>query len=569
MPGCGIRFAVAAALFLASTALPVYAQDRARAGPSRFLTFAEKAEPRTLNPLVAQDSASRNLMHLTMADLVHINRRTLVTEPALAERWEVSADRRRYTVHLRRGVRFSDGHPFDADDVVFTFEAHLDPATGSPQRDLLIVHGKPVELRKQDAHTVVFSFAETYAPGDRLFDSIAILPRHLLQDAFGKKLLAKSWPLGTPAAQIAGLGPFRLREHVPGQKLVLERNPYYWKTGAGGERLPSIDGVTVLFVPGEDTQALRFRAGETDIIARVGARNFAVLDRPDAAYRMEDLGPSLEFNFIAFNLNDLSGRHPEVAAKQRWYRNVEFRRAISSAIDREAIVKLVYQGRGAPLWWHVSPGNRLWENQALPKPRRSVEKARDLLRAAGYSWDSKGMLRDSAGKTVEFSLMTSAGNTEREQMATLVQADLKEIGITVHIIRLEFRAMVDRVLNSFDYEACLLGLGGGDADPGPEMNIWLSSGATHLWDLTHKQPDSPWQAELDRLMQAQLVARDAPERKRLYDRVQQIVAEQLPIICLATPHVLVGAKKSLNGFRPGVLPPYALANLDEVFWSGR
>jgi peptide/nickel transport system substrate-binding protein len=568
MTGLGVAPIARATILVCALATSYAARAQGTGGNS--LTFAEKAEPKSFNPIIALDGATRNVMQLIMGDLVHIDRQTLLTYPSLAEKWEVSADQRRYTLRLRRGVRFSDGHPFDADDVVFTFQVYLDPAVGSPQRDLLIVHGKPVEVRKLDSHTLTFSLAGAYAPGERLFDSIAILPRHRLQEAYQAGELKNAWGLGTPASQIAGLGPFRLREYVPGQRLALERNPHYWRSDAAGNRLPRLDAVTVLFVPSEDAQALRFRAGDTDVIARVGAKNFAALSRGDPAYHLQDLGPSLEYNFVFFNLNELGGRKLDaIAAKQLWFRDAGFRRAVSLAIDREAIARLVYLGRGSPIWWHVTPGNPRWENQALPRPKRSITQAKEILRAAGFTWNEAGLLTDKAGRRVEFSLMTNAGNSEREQMATMVQADLKELGIGVNITMLELRSLLDRVTKGLDYEACLLGLAAGDADPAPEMNVWLSSGSTHLWDVTHQRPASEWQAELDRLMNAQLTAANYRDRKQMYDRVQEIVAEHLPIIALASPNVLVGAKKGLRGFRPGILLPYALSNLEEVYWSGK
>ena len=190
---------------------------------------AQRAEPKTLNPVTALDSASREVIHRMMADLVHINRATQRTEPALAESWTVSGGGRRYTLHLRRGLRFSDGHPFDADDVVFTFQVYLDEKVGSPQRDLLIVGGKPIAVRKQDPWTVVFEFAATLRPRRAPLRLLAMLPRHLLEKPYREGRLARAWTLNTPPAQIAGLGPFRMKEYVPGQRLVLERNPYYWK----------------------------------------------------------------------------------------------------------------------------------------------------------------------------------------------------------------------------------------------------------------------------------------------------------------------------------------------------
>ena len=126
--------------------------------------------------------------------------------------------------------------------------------------------------------------------------------------------------------------------------------------------------------------------------------------------------------------------------------------------------------------------------------------------------------------------------------------------------------MLDRVMNTFDYDACILGFTSGDADPGSEMNVWLSTGTTHLWDLKRTPPDSDWQAEIDRLMKAQMIATSRSERKRLYDRVQELVAEYLPVICLVSPNILVGAKTGLENFRPAVLSPYVLWNAEELFW---
>jgi peptide/nickel transport system substrate-binding protein len=133
-------------------------------------------------------------------------------------------------------------------------------------------------------------------------------------------------------------------------------------------------------------------------------------------------------------------------------------------------------------------------------------------------------------------------------------------------VTIELRALIDRLLNTRDYDACVLGLGGGDGDPNSEMNVWLSSGNTHLWNPGQKQPATPWEAEIDTLTRRQVTTRDVAARKRLYDRVQEIVAENLPIISLVSPSVLVGATKGLGNFRPTVLDHHALSNVEELFW---
>ena len=532
------------------------------------LVVALRAEPRTLNPAIAADAPSREVIGRMIADLIHIDRATQATEGALATEWKRSSDGREYTLKLRKGIRFSDGRPFDADDVVFTFQVLLDERTGSPNRDLLIVGGQPVRVTKVDEYTVRLTMAQPYAAAERLFDSIAILPRHLLVEAYTKGAISNMWAVSTPAAAVAGLGPYRLKEYVAGQRLVLERNPYYWKTDSAKRRLPYLDELVFLFTGNEDAQVIRFQSGDSDVLSRASADNFGVLARDQAAgrYQLKDLGPSLEYNFLFFNQNDLTGKNlPQVAVKQQWFSDLGFRRAVSRAIDREGIARLVYRGRAVPLWGNVSPGNRLWINTSLPRQPRNVSEARAILKASGFSWRPDGALIDRQGRPVTFTIVTSSTSAQRTEMATLIQADLKELGMDVQVVPLEFRALVDRVFQTFDYDASVLGLGGGDADPNGEMNVWMSSGSNHLWRLGQKAPATPWEDEIDRLMQKQLITLDHRERKRLYDRVQTIVAEQLPMIFLAAPHILVGARADLGNFQPSVLDHYTLWNVERMF----
>ena len=533
------------------------------------LIVAERSEPKTLNPVTALDGPSRDVIRSKTADLIRINRSTQLTEPALATSWIASPDKRRYTVKLRRGIKFSDGHTFDADDVVFSFQVYLDEKVHSVQRDLLVIDGKPIAVAKLDQYTVQFELPKPYAAAERLFDSVAMLPRHLLEQSYKEGKLASAWGLDVPVSAIAGLGPFRLKEYVAGQRVVLERNPFYWKIDSKDARLPYLDQIVYLFVPSEDAQVLRFQAGDTDILNRISAENFSVLQKDQQAHAVKlfDLGPGLEYNFLLFNLNaDTTGRLPDVARHQVWFREQKFRQAISEAIDRDAIVKLVYQGRATPLIAQVTPGNRLWSDQSLPKPERSLTKAKDLLRSAGFHWKPDGTLTDPTGQPVEFSILASASNAQRKQMATLIQADLKQVGINVQVVPMEFRAQLDRVIQTHDYDTAIMALGSGDVDPTAEMNVWLSTGGTHLWHLGETQAATNWEEEIDRLMRAQETEMDANKRKRDYDQVQQIVATQMPIICLVSPNILVGAKAKLANFQPAILDHYTLWNADELFW---
>jgi peptide/nickel transport system substrate-binding protein len=560
--------AAGAAASRLSAAPQDYAIEAGEGQAGGRLVVALRSEPKTLNPILSVDATSREVIGALNADLVHINRATQRTEPALAKSWTISPDGKRYVLQLRQGLKFSDGAPFTADDVVFSFALYLDEKLHSPQRDLLVIDDHPISVKKLSDYTVEFDLAKPYGPAERLFDGLAMLPKHLLEPAYREGRLAQAWGTTAQPQELAGLGPFRLKLYVPGQQLVLERNPNYWKRDQNGKPLPYLSELTFVFVANEDSQVIKFQTSETHLLERVNADNFAVLQK-DAKTKGQcllDLGPGLEFQFLVFNQNQLdAAKFAELTAKQTWFRDLQFRQAVSLAMDRRAMARLVYGGRATPIWGHVTPGDKLWLNDKLPHPERSIEKARQTLRDAGYSWNSGGALLDLQHRPVQFSILVSSSNAQRSKLAALAQDDLRQLGMDVQVVPMEFRALVDRLLNTKDYEAVLMNLVNGDVDPTPEMNLWLSSGETHLWDLGETKPATAWEAEVDRLMEAQMTTSDPAARKKLYDRVQELAAQNLPLIFLVSPNILVAAQSTVGNFHPAILEPYVLWNADQLF----
>lgn len=536
------------------------------------LVVALATEPRSFNPLLATDNPSLTILYLLHADLYHIDRGSQNTVSALAKTLTASADGRKFRAELRRGLSFSDGEPFDADDVVFTFAALLDDEVGAVGQAALTFGEKKILVRKVDTYTVDFELPAPSAAGERLFDSLAILPEHLLGAAWRAGKLAEAWGLGSDPKKLAGLGPFRLKSHVPGEKLVLERNPFYWKQDQAGQQLPYLDEIVFLFVADEAARSLRFEAGETQIVSQLSAESFHRLEKKAAAagasaeFKVMDLGPGLTYQTLFFNLNEVDAKAmPEVARKQVWFRQKAFRQAIARAIDRDAIVRLVYRGKASPIASHVSPGNKLfYDPQAAAKPR-DVAAARQLLLDAGFRYNPDGALEDQAGQRVAFTLTTNANNRERVQIATLLQDDFAKLGMKVEVVPLEFRSLVERVTGSFDYEASILGLGGGDPDPNSTLNVWQSSGQSHLWQFSGK-PIFPFEKQLDALMSRQMVERDVAKRRALLAEAQALIEDEEPLIALVTPHVLVAARARLARFAPSVLDPPTLWNAEELFW---
>src|SRR5581483_11632423 len=278
-----------------------------------------------------------------------------------------------------------------------------------------------------------------------------------------------------------------------------------------------------------------------------------------------DAGAGLEYSFLLLNQNDPGpASDPAVLARQKWFRDVRFRQALSATIDREAIVRLTYRGMASPLWGPVTDGNRMWLNREIPMPPRSPDRARDLLKQAGFSWNPAHQLLDPAHTPVEFSILTSAGNSQRAQIATLIQQDLQAIGIDASIVSLEFRAMVDRVFQSHDYDTAVMTLASGDTDPNAEMNVLVSKGNTRLWNLTGA-PTTHWEQEIDRLMRAQMETLDFTTRKHFYDKVQELVASNLPMIYLVSPHLLAGVSDRLANVQPSILSPNILWNAEQLY----
>ena len=502
------------------------------------LQFAIQSEPKTLDPLLARDEPSEVIRYLTQASLVRLNRVTQTLEPELATAWKTSPQGNRIQVDLRTGVRFSDGSPFKASDVCATFRRMLDPKLESPLADAFQSNKGTLECRTEGDLKVTLVFPEARAGLDRLLDTVPIQPEK------GSR---------------AGLGPFVVVEHKAGAYLRLERNPYYWKRDARGRALPYLDSLRVEIQHNKDFEYLRFLKGEYQLLGNLDAELFEALlaKNPEEA---RDLGPSLDTEQIWFNQ---AARSPLPAHRKAWYASREFRQAVSLAIRREDLVRVVYRGHATPAFGPVSPANRAWHNASL-KPRGSDPAAAlALLRQAGFQFMGN-TLRDAQGHPVEFSIVTNAGNKPRERMAAMIQQDLAAIGMRVTVAPLDMPSVLDRIGRSFNYDACLLGFIYSEPDPNEQLNVWLSSSSMHAWNPAQDKPATAWEAELDLLMSRQSTTLDPVRRKKDFDGVQRIVDEQRPIIYLVHRNALVALKRSVRNVQPSVLRPNLLWNIEQI-----
>jgi len=505
------------------------------------LRFCLRSEPKTLNPLLAADDASETIRYMTGGVLVRVNRLTQDVEPDLATSWKITNGGKTITFQLRDGLRFSDGTPFSADDVVYTMQQLMDPALHSPTGDAFRSSEGKVETEVLSKGRVRITFPAPIAGLDRLFDQVAIMS-------------AKS-----PQKEMAVLGPYYVGENKAGSYLILKRNPNYWEKDQSGRPLPYIESVRLDIQQNRDIEMLRLTRGEIHFINSLDAEYFdkVVSQDPTMAH---DAGASLDSEEMWFNQ---VANSPLPSYKKAWFTSTNFRRGISEAINREDLARIVFRGHARPAVGAVSPANKFWFNAKLQAHPFDQKSALQRLAQDGFHLQN-GVLRDHDGHAVEFSIITNAGNKYRERMATMIQQDLSGIGIKLNVVTLDFPSLIERITHSFDYEACLLGLVNDELDPNAQMNLWLSSADNHQWNPSQKTPATAWEAEIDKLMRAQASTLDPKKRKEDFDKVQEIAWQQEPFIYLVNKNALSAVSPAVHNAHPVVLRPQVYWNIDQL-----
>ncbi|HXV64959.1 MAG TPA: ABC transporter substrate-binding protein [Vicinamibacteria bacterium] len=521
------------------------------------LRVALDGEPSTWNRLLATDWATHIVTDQLHAPLVRLNPETQALEPALAESWEFDEGGTKLVFHLREGLRFSDGEPFTARDVEFTFRALHDPRVASPLADTARIDGEPIECVVRDDFTVSFGLPRRTASIERIFDSIRILPAHRLERSLERGTLASDSGLGAAPEGIVGLGPFRLLRFIPGERILLERNPHYFKPHR--DRSAAVESIAFEIIPDANARLLRLKSGGLDLMELDPLTYQGLLAEAPDEIRLVDMGPSMLSERLWFNLNPDS---PIAEHKKVWFLDVRFRRAVSLSIDREALARVVYAGLASPAVGSVSPANSFWRNDSIPALGFDTETARALLAEAGFDWDLEGRLVDAGGRRVSFTVLTKS-DALHSKIGSFLREDLEAIGVGLRAVPTESSSLASRIFGSFDYEAALLGISQTDPDPSAEMALWMSRAPLHLWHPSQSRAATPWEANIDELMEAQAAALDPALRRDYFDSVQRIIRENLPVLDLVVPHALLAADASVLNLRPTPFA-HALWNSDEL-----
>jgi peptide/nickel transport system substrate-binding protein len=547
-------------------------RERVIGKPGGALVARLTSQPKTFNFLLAGDEPSLSVsFFLTNSRLVELDHDTQQYVGGLAETWKRAEDGKTIDLTLREGLKFSDGQPLTSEDVAFTMRALYDERTASPLfRDALTIGGKALTVSVVDARHLRLGFPETVASPESYLYNLSVLPRHILEEDFKQGKLKDAWGVSSDTQRIVTTGAFTIQSSTPGERVVLQRNPHYWKKDKNGGALPYMDTLTLLIIGDANNTFAQLGQNTIDVADRIRPTDYATLRTSQGAVRGFDLGPGLTVDHLWFNLNggQKNGQPIVNPVKSAWFQDVRFRRAVADAIDRETIAASTLQGLATPLYGLVSPANKVWAASDLPHPEYNLDRAKALLQEAGFALRGSPEapeLYDPKGNRVEWTLIVPVENEPRKLTAAVIQEDLAKLGMKVQVAPLEFQALTERWTKSFDYDAMLLGVSLTDPEPSSYSNFLLSSSGSHQWYPKQATPATPWEARIDELVNAQSHEIDRQRRLAQFREIQSLMAEHMPTIPIVARHVISAANTRIGNYRPSNILPFSLWNADELF----
>jgi peptide/nickel transport system substrate-binding protein len=537
------------------------------------LTDAAISDPKTFNFWAAAEQSSYAAAGPLLDTLISRNSYTQEWEGRLADLPKVSADNLTFTFTLKPNLKWSDGAPLTADDVIFTLDVLYDDKVQTNIRESLLLDkadGKggfkrvPLQYKKIDASTVEFKFPVPYAPAREIL-SFPIAPKHKLEAAWKQGQPAKTsfnsaWGVNVDVKDLVSCGAWILDSYLPGQRLVYRRNPNYWRKSDDGKQLPYLDRYVTLIVPDLNTVSLKFRAGDTDLTS-IQHTDFPSFKKNESNgdYTTFNLGPSENTNFVSFNLNPRS----VVGQRKPWlskaFRDTRFRQAAAHAINRKRIIDQVFLGLAEPLYGPETSANKQFYNPDIAKYPYDVAKAKALLAEMGLKDGNGNGILEMDGKDIKFNLLTNVENNQRKTMAGIVADSLRKVGLGATFTPIAFNTMVAKLdakpqkgqpYPPYDWDAVMLSFGGGGVDPHNGRNIWTSSGNLHQWYPYQDKPATTWEAEIDKIFREGAQEMDETKRKAMYARWQEIVAEQQPLVYTVTPNVLAAVRNKFGNLKP-------------------
>jgi peptide/nickel transport system substrate-binding protein len=542
------------------------------------IIYRVSSPPATFNYLQASDENSLIVAFYLMGGrLIEFDHKNQQYVPGLAESWRRLDDGRTVELTLRDGIKFSDGHPITAEDVIFSLRAVYDERTASPiYHDAMMIGNRQIEASTPDGadgqsgRRLRFVFPDVVASPENYLANLVVLPRHILEGDFDRGALRDAYGLTADPSRVVTAGAFAPESATPGERVTLKRNPHYWKKDAAGAPLPYLDQLVIEVVKDANNAFLRLRQGSLDIYDRLRPPDYAELRSQSGVTQVSDLGPGLPTDYLWFNLNEgeLKGRPAVNPFKRAWFNDTRFRQAVSSAIDRQTIASINLQGLATPLNGLISPSNRKWVAADLPPIAYDLERSRALLREAGFTMrgpQDRPELYDAKGNRLEFTLIVPSPSQPLKDMAIVIQGDLAQLGIKMQVAPIDFGDLQRRISESYDYDACLLVASASEPDPSTYTHFLNSSSPTCRWRPKQSKPATDWEARIDDLLAKQARETNPDRRRAAFNEIQRILAEQLPLIPVVARHVSVAANQRVGNYSPSAIFPFSLWNAEELF----
>lgn len=526
--------------------------------------------PKTFNPCNTKDDTSSAMAGLLYDGLLSTDPLTGKVVPLLAKSFVI--DGNDYYIYLRKGIQWTDGVPITADDVMYTYNEIVFKGLGNTSTmDAMKIEGVLPKLEKIDEYTVKFITTKPFAPFLRQL-SYPIVPKHYFKPYSdkGASVFDAFLTPNTPPKQIVSGGAFMLKEYVAAQRVVFVRNPNYYKVNKNNEKLPYLDKLVYLIVGDTNNEILKFEAKEIDVLGLKG-NNVARYKQKEAEsdYVIYNLGPDTGTLFLTINLNnrkDKNGKAYVNPVKQIWFSDKKFRKAISYALDRKSMVQNIAYGVAEPLYTAESL-NSIYLNKDLKGYPQNIQMAKNLLEESGFVY-KHDRLYDKRGNLVEFDLYTNAGNLEREALGVMIKQDLEELGMKVNFKPIEFNTLVNKLINSHDWDMAIMGLTGSPLEPHDGKNVWTSKGSLHMFNQRDKGDKTDdrlsWEKELDNIFEIAALKLEYKDRKPLYDKYQEIIFDENPIIYLYSPIRISAIRKKIKNIYPTKLSSL-LYNIDEIY----
>lgn len=515
------------------------------APPGKTLVLVLPSDPKSFNPVTAQESTTHEVGRFLFEGLVRFNPLTGAHEGDLASHWSVSDDGSRWIFYLRPEIYWSDGNPVTAEDVIFTFNSLIyNPLIVTSARDVFTFEGEPMRVSARGQRAVSFELPAPFAPFLFIMQQ-PILPKHILDEAVKSGQFMTSWGVGEDVSRIVGSGPFKLHQYSPGERISLTRNPFYGRRHRSGVDLPRLDRIVLWIFSGPDGGLLKFLEGQSDIHP-VSGGDYPVLKTRESGggFTLYSTGPGMGSNFLVFNQGALAPH------KKAWFQNRAFRTAVAHSIDREAMIDIVLNGLGSKQCGPVSPSAANFFNPDTVCHEFDPVKSREILAREGFlDRDRDGILEDREGNPVRFVMLTNAENSQRLQIVQMIREDLSRLGFEVYLQVLDFNSLVVKLLNTRDWDAVLIGMTG-TLDPHFGANVWLSSGTLHFWGDRLSGGENPAEKKIDQIFHRASRTLDVAERKSLYDEWQMIVSRELMHIYTILPEVVYAVRDRVRHVTP-------------------